>query len=150
MSEYPFTQVDVFAHGDFTGNPLAVVHDADSIDPRSMQQITRWTNLSEAAFLLAPTHPDADYRVRIFEPKHELPFAGHPTLGACAAWLHAGGVPQRETVIVQECGAGLIELRRLQFGLAFAAPPMIRHEPVAADDFERAISALGLHADDCR
>ena len=78
MSTYPFTQVDVFTDGDFTGNPLAVVHDADSIDPRSMQHITRWTNLSEAAFLLEPTHPDADYRVRIFEPKTELPFAGHP------------------------------------------------------------------------
>lgn len=146
MTTHRFSQVDVFADGAFTGNPLAVVHDADSIVAASMQHITRWTNLSEAAFLSAPTHPDADYRVRIFEPKHELPFAGHPTLGACAAWSHAGGVPKRDGVVVQECGAGLIEIRTVDQGFAFAAPSMIRHEPVADEDLERALDVLGLVA----
>lgn len=113
-----------------------------------MQHITRWTNLSEAAFLSAPTHPDADYRVRIFEPKQELPFAGHPTLGACAAWAHAGGVPKRDGVVVQECGAGLIEIRPVDHGFAFAAPSMVRHEPVAAADLGRALDVLGLDAGD--
>jgi predicted PhzF superfamily epimerase YddE/YHI9 len=99
---YRFDQVDVFASGPFTGNPLAVIHDAESLSAAMMQTVTRWTNLSEAAFLLAPAAAEADYRVRIFEPKSELPFAGHPTLGACAAWLAAGGNPKRDDVIVQE------------------------------------------------
>jgi PhzF family phenazine biosynthesis protein len=94
VTAFPFRQVDVFADGAFTGNPLAVIYDADDISTEEMQTVTRWTNLSEAAFLLQPTELTADYRVRIFEPKLELPFAGHPTLGACAAWLDAGGEPQ--------------------------------------------------------
>ena len=149
MSRHRFDQVDVFAAAAFTGNPLAVIHDADELPTATMQHLTRWTNLSEAAFVLAPTAPGADYRVRIFEPKTELPFAGHPTLGACAAWLAAGGVPLRDDVIVQECGAGLIEIRRsASSGLAFAAPPMIRHESVENVDLTRALDVLGIDAGD--
>lgn len=147
MTSYRFDQVDVFAAGALTGNPLAVVHDADDLSAVTMQTVTRWTNLSEAAFLIAPEAADADYRVRIFEPKSELPFAGHPTLGVCAAWLAAGGVPRRPGVIVQECGAGLIEIRQSASGdLAFAAPPMIRHEPVDPSDLDRACAVLGIDA----
>ncbi len=149
MTVHAFRQVDVFANGEFTGNPLAVVHDADDVAADAMQTVTRWTNLSEAAFLLQPTDAGADYRVRIFEPKAELPFAGHPTLGACAAWLDAGGVPQRPGIVVQECGAGLIEIRVGRDGaLAFAAPPMTRHEPVDRADLDRAMRLLGLGPDD--
>jgi PhzF family phenazine biosynthesis protein len=146
---HAFRQVDVFADGAFTGNPLAVLHDANDVPAEVMQTITRWTNLSEAAFLLQPTHAAADYRVRIFEPKVELPFAGHPTLGACAAWLDAGGVPQQPGVVVQECAAGLIKIRIADDGgLAFAAPPMTRHQPVAQPDLDRAMRLLGLGVDD--
>ena len=149
MSTHRFDQVDVFAAAPFTGNPLAVIHDADDLSTSAMQHLTRWTNLSEAAFLMAPTAPGADYRVRIFEPKSELPFAGHPTLGACAAWLARGGVPQRDGVIVQECEAGQIIIRRSDSGaLAFAAPPMIRHEPVGPGDMARVLEVLGVDAQD--
>lgn len=148
MTSYPFRQVDVFTRGAFTGNPLAVVCDANDLSTDEMQTITQWTNLSEAAFLLEPTEPTADYRVRIFEPKVELPFAGHPTLGACAAWLDVGGAPRRPGVVVQECAAGLIEIRIGEEGLAFAAPPMMRHEPVAPVDLDRALRLLGLADND--
>ena len=148
MTVHPFRQVDVFTNGPFTGNPLAVVHDADDVSTDEMQTITRWTNLSEAAFLMQPTVPGADYLVRIFEPKTELPFAGHPTLGACAAWLDAGGVPREPGVVVQECGAGLVKIKRTAEGLAFAAPPTLRHEPIADDDLQRALDALGLARSD--
>lgn len=149
MTRHDFRQVDVFANGAFTGNPLAVVHDADDVSTEMMQTVTRWTNLSEAAFLLQPTQSSADYRVRIFEPKAELPFAGHPTLGACAAWLDAGGTTQQPGVVVQECAAGLIQIRLTDDGgLAFAAPPMTRHEPVMPPDLDRAMHLLGLSGDD--
>ena len=148
MTVHPFRQVDVFTNGPFTGNPLAVVHDADNVAASEMQTLTRWTNLSEAAFLMQPTVPGADYLVRIFEPKTELPFAGHPTLGACAAWLDAGGVPREPGVVVQECGAGLVEIKRTAEGLAFAAPPTLRHEPIDDDELQRALDTLGLDADD--
>ena len=149
MRTYRFDQVDVFASGPFTGNPLAVIHDAESLSAAMMQTVTRWTNLSEAAFLLAPTAADADYRVRIFEPKSELPFAGHPTLGACAAWLAAGGKPKRDGVIVQECKAGIINIRQSSSGsLAFEAPPMIRYESVDANDLEPVLNVLGIDAAD--
>lgn len=148
MSTHPFRQVDVFTRGAFTGNPVAIVHDADDVSTEEMRGITRWTNLSEAAFLLEPLQPNADYRVRIFEPKVELPFAGHPTLGACAAWLDAGGVPQQPGTVIQECAAGLIEIRIADAGLAFAAPPMVRHEPVDNDTFAHALRMFGLSADD--
>lgn len=123
-------QVDVFGARAFTGNPVAVVLDAEDLSSAEMQAFTRWTNLSEATFLLPPTQADADYRVRIFTRSRELPFAGHPTLGSCHAWLAAGGRPRRADLIVQECGAGLIRIRRDASGLAFAAPPLLRSGPV--------------------
>ncbi|MCT2401489.1 PhzF family phenazine biosynthesis protein [Novosphingobium mangrovi (ex Huang et al. 2023)] len=122
----PFKLVDVFGTDPFTGNPLAVIADGEDLDTEDMQRITRWLNLSETTFLLPPTRDDADYRVRIFTLAHELPFAGHPTLGTCHAWLEAGGRPKREGIVVQECGVGLVEIRREAERLAFAAPPLIR------------------------
>ena len=124
-----FTMVDVFGSGPFSGNPLAVVHDADALDTEAMQRITRWFNLSETAFLCAPTDSAADYRVRIFTLDRELPFAGHPTLGSCHAWRAAGGQAKGEA-IVQQCGLGLVEVREVDGMFAFAAPPMIRSGPV--------------------
>ena len=117
-----FHQIDVFSEQPCLGNPVAVVRDADRLDTDAMQRFAAWTNLSETTFLLAPTTPDADYRVRIFAPDGELPFAGHPTLGSCHAWLDGD---ERDRV-VQECGAGLVELRRIDGRLAFAAPPLVR------------------------
>ncbi|MFS0773324.1 PhzF family phenazine biosynthesis protein [Sphingomonas sp. 1P08PE] len=124
--------VDVFHDGPFTGNPLAVVMGGQDIDTATMQRMTRWFNLSETAFLLPPTDPAADYRVRIFTLERELPFAGHPTLGSCHAWLKAGNTPRDPARIVQECGAGLVPLRRDGDRLAFAAPPLLRSGPVDA------------------
>jgi PhzF family phenazine biosynthesis protein len=121
-----FQLVDVFGEEPFTGNPLAVVTSDRPLDVAKMQQITRWLNLSETTFLLPPTSTEADYRVRIFTLERELPFAGHPTLGTCHAWLAAGGVPRTPGTIVQECGAGLIRLRWDGDRLAFAAPPILR------------------------
>jgi PhzF family phenazine biosynthesis protein len=126
-----FSQVDVFTAEPYRGNPVAVVHDADGIRDDDLLRFAQWTNLSETTFLLPPTTADADYRVRIFTPASELPFAGHPTLGSCHAWLEAGGEAHDTNVIVQECGAGLIRVRRLTGGiLAFAEPPLIRSGPV--------------------
>src|ERR671916_498870 len=107
----PFRQVDVFSSEPLLGNPVAVVHDADGLEDAEMRAFARWTNLSETTFLLPPTQEDADYRLRIFTPGGELPFAGHPTLGSAHAWLGAGGVPRRDGVVVQECGVGLVEVR---------------------------------------
>ena len=142
-----FTQLDVFASGPFTGNPLAVVLDGEALSTEAMQRITDWTNLSEATFLLPPTDPAADYRVRIFCPGRELPFAGHPTLGSCAAWLATGATPQRDDRIVQQCGAGLIPIRRDGDRLAFAAPPLIRSGQVEADVLAERLDQLGLEPD---
>jgi PhzF family phenazine biosynthesis protein len=125
-----FRQVDVFAEEPFVGNPVAVVHGADGLTDEEMRLFARWTNLSETTFLLPPTDERADYRVRIFTPAQELPFAGHPTLGTAHAWLEAGGPPARRDVIIQECAAGLVTLRRTSQGLAFKAPPMTRSGPV--------------------
>lgn len=116
-----FTQVDVFTAVPLKGNPLAVVHGADGMSDAEMAAFANWTNLSETAFLLAPTDPNADYCVRIFTPRSELPFAGHPTLGSCHAWLAAGGTP-RGDIVVQQCTAGLIRIKRAAGRLAFAAP----------------------------
>ena len=127
-----YTLVDVFGSEPFSGNPLPVIHDADALPTEEMQRITRWFGYSETAFLVAPDDPAADYRVRIFTLDRELPFAGHPTLGSCHAWLGAGGVPANPDRLVQQCGAGLIELRRIGDQLAFAAPPLIRSGPVDA------------------
>jgi len=146
MSRFGFDQVDVFAGTALRGNPLAVVHRADALDDEGMQAFARWTNLSETTFLLAPTDPGADYRVRIFTPAGELPFAGHPTLGSCHAWLGRGGVPKRDGAIVQQCGVGLVRLRRDGNALAFAAPPLAR-KVVDADDLEAALAALGIGRD---
>jgi PhzF family phenazine biosynthesis protein len=121
-----FRQVDVFTDTPYLGNPVAVIHDADGLSTEEMQRIANWTNLSETTFVLPPDEETADYRVRIFTPMRELPFAGHPTLGTCHAWLEAGGRPARDDAIVQQCQAGLIEIRRVAQGLAFAAPPLIR------------------------
>lgn len=142
-----FRQVDVFSDTSLRGNPVAVVHDADGIDDDQMQAFARWTNLSETTFLLPPTDPTADYRLRIFTPGDELPFAGHPTLGSAHAWLEAGGRPASEGQVVQECAAGLIRLRRTD-RLAFAAPPLLRSGPVADDDLAGVLPALGLEVAD--
>ncbi|MDP5053079.1 MAG: PhzF family phenazine biosynthesis protein, partial [Congregibacter sp.] len=125
-----FSQVDVFAGERYRGNPVAVVHDADALGTEEMARFARWTNLSETTFLLKPTVKNADYRLRIFTPGGELPFAGHPTLGSCHAWLEQGGVPTQSTNIVQECGAGLVRIRRDAQGLAFAAPALLRTGPL--------------------
>ena len=129
MTDFTFRQVDVFATDALTGNPLAVVLDADTLSDAEMAAFARWTNLSETTFLLKPQSPAADYRVRIFTPVRELPFAGHPTLGSCHVWLEAGGVPRGDD-IVQECGVGPVRIRRDGETLAFAAPPLRRTGPV--------------------
>ena len=118
-----FDQLDVFSADGLRGNPLAVVHDATGLDDARMAAFARWTNLSETTFLFPPTDPAADYRVRIFTPGGELPFAGHPTLGSCEAWLLAGGQPKQPGEVVQQCGVGLVRVRRAGRRLAFAAPP---------------------------
>jgi PhzF family phenazine biosynthesis protein len=136
-----FQQVDVFTPLAFKGNPLAVVLNAENLSDDQMAAIANWTNLSETAFLLAPTDLSADYRVRIFTPERELPFAGHPTLGSCHVWLSAGNSPKGEHV-VQECGVGLVRIKRDGRRLAFAAPPLRRSGNVAPDLLARL--ALGL------
>jgi PhzF family phenazine biosynthesis protein len=143
--ERPFKQVDVFTATAYRGNPLAVVLDGSGLDDEAMQRFARWTNLSETTFLLPPTQPGADYRVRIFTPGGELPFAGHPTLGSCHAWLEAGGKPGRDDVVVQECQVGLVRIRREAGRLAFAAPPLKLASPGPALSAKVA-AALGLKA----
>ncbi|HJV71799.1 PhzF family phenazine biosynthesis protein [Ideonella sp.] len=138
-----FSQLDVFTATPLKGNPLAVVHDADGLSDAEMAAFARWTNLSETTFLLPPTDARADYRVRIFTPGGELPFAGHPTLGSCHAWLAAGGVPKQAGQIVQQCGVGLVTVRRDGTRLAFAAPPLKR-EPVDDGLLAQVVDALGL------
>lgn len=126
----PFQQVDVFSRGPYRGNPLAVVLDAAGMAAGKMQQFANWTNLSETTFLLPPTDPRADYRVRIFTGSEEFPFAGHPTLGSAHAWLESGGVPKSGGFIVQECAAGLVKVKHDGGRLAFAAPALTRFGPV--------------------
>lgn len=139
-----FCQVDVFGDGGITGNPLAVVLDGDGLNPAAMQAFATWTNLSETTFLLRPTRPEADYRVRIFTATSELPFAGHPTLGSAHAWLDTGGVPRDRGEIVQECGVGLVRLRWDGERLAFAAPPRRRSGPLDEAHLALAEAALGM------
>jgi PhzF family phenazine biosynthesis protein len=150
MATYDFAQVDVFAPAPLTGNPVAVVHDAVGLDDQELAAFARWTNLSETTFLLPPIDPAADYRLRIFTPAAELPFAGHPTLGSAHAWLEAGGRPRRtdEGMIVQECGLGLVELRRNADGLAFRAPELLRSGPVEPATVAAAAAGLGLSVED--
>ena len=139
-----FQQIDVFGAEPFTGNPLAVVLGAEGLSTEEMQNFARWTNLSETAFLLPATSAAADYRVRIFTLARELPFAGHPTLGSCHAWLTAGGEPRRPDLVVQECPAGLVPIRRGDDGLAFAAPPLLRSGPVDESLVEQLAFVLGV------
>ena len=142
MTQHVFSQVDVFTHTPLLGNPLAVVHGADALSDSQMQALARWTNLSETSFLLKPTDPAADYRVRIFTPSRELPFAGHPTLGSCHAWLGAGGRP-RSAHVVQQCGVGLVRIRRDGARLAFAAPPLRRTGAVEPEVLAHIARTLG-------
>lgn len=139
-----FDLVDVFGLEPFSGNPLAVVTSDVDFDTAEMQRIARWLNLSETTFLLPPTDPRADYRVRIFSLTQELSFAGHPTLGTCHVWLNHGGRPQSGDEIVQQCGAGLVHIRRSGGRLAFAAPPLIRSGPVDEADLVAAAKVLRI------
>jgi PhzF family phenazine biosynthesis protein len=145
--EFAFQQVDVFSSQPLLGNPLAVVIGADALSDDQMSAFASWTNLSETTFLLEPRSPDADYRVRIFTRQREVPFAGHPTLGSCHVWLAAGGVPKGKE-IVQECGLGLIHIRRSPEHLSFVAPKLVRSGPVAPAILARVISGLNLTPDE--
>ncbi|CAN7278552.1 PhzF family phenazine biosynthesis protein [Neorhizobium sp. LjRoot104] len=143
MPAFSFQQVDVFSSQPMRGNPLAVVADADALGEAQMQAFANWTNLSETTFLLSPRDPKAHYRVRIFTPKQELPFAGHPTLGSCHVWLSQSGAVAADE-IVQECEAGLIRIRRDSQRLSFAAPPLRREGPVEAEIVERVARGLEI------
>jgi PhzF family phenazine biosynthesis protein len=148
MRKFRFSQVDVFSADPLKGNPLAVVHAANGVGEEEMAALARWTNLSETTFLLPPGDPGADYYVRIFTPQSELPFAGHPTLGSCHAWLAAGGKPRTAGVVVQECGVGLVRVRCDGPRLEFAAPPRRRTGPLEAEVREKIARALALGAGD--
>ena len=152
MRQRPYLQVDVFTPEPYRGNPLAVVLDGEGLTAEAMQQFTNWTNLSEATFVLPPTPEGraagADYRVRIFSPGRELPFAGHPTLGSCHAWLQSGGQPLVAGRVVQECGVGLVALRQDDDRLAFAAPPLIKSGPLDEADVARIAQGLGVARSD--
>lgn len=142
-----FVQVDVFGETPYRGNPLAVVIDAEGLTTTDMQKFAKWTNLSETTFLLPPTHTCADYKVRIFTPTNELPFAGHPTLGSSHAWLANGGMPKSEDFVVQECGVGLVTVRRDGNLLSFAAPPLLRSGAVDEALIDEASMSLGITRD---
>ncbi len=144
MATRSFKQVDVFTAEPYRGNPVAVVLDGEGLSDSEMQRFAHWTNLSETTFLLPPTSPGADYRVRIFSPGSELPFAGHPTIGSCHAWLETGGVPAIEGTVVQECGVGLVTLRREDTRLAFAAPPLIKDGAVDPAEVELVCKVLQI------
>ena len=145
MRNRNFKQVDVFTAVPYRGNPVAVVLDGGELTEEQMQRFARWTNLSETTFLLPPRSAEADYRVRIFTPGGELPFAGHPTIGSCHAWLEGGGQPRNAGLVVQECQVGLVPLRRDGSRLAFGAPPLRRGEPDAAV-VSQLLPVLGLQA----
>ena len=136
--------VDVFTTMPYRGNPVAVVLDGEGLDGEQMQRLAHWMNLSETTFVLPASDPEADYRLRIFTPVAELPFAGHPTLGSCHAWLAGGGRSKREEEIIQECGAGLIAVHRTPEGLAFGAPPVVRGGIVEEQLITRLASLLGI------
>jgi PhzF family phenazine biosynthesis protein len=144
----PISQVDVFSSVPYRGNPVAVVLDGAGLSTEEMQRFTHWMNLSETTFVFPPDSDGADYRVRIFTPGQELPFAGHPTLGTCHAWLEAGGTPRQPGVVVQECGAGLVTLRQSGGRLAFAAPPVLRDGPVDEELLTRIASMLRIDRSD--
>ena len=140
--------VDVFGSRPLLGNPLGVVHGGCGLSDGAMQELTRWLGFSETTFLLPPTDPAADYRVRIFTPAGELPFAGHPTLGSCHAWLAAGKAPKLAERVVQQCGIGLVTVRREGELLAFRAPPLIRSGPLSAEERDTAIRTAGVREGD--
>jgi PhzF family phenazine biosynthesis protein len=139
-----FAQVDVFSLEPYLGNPVAVVLDGEDLSDAEMLRLARWTNLSETTFVLPPTSPSADYRLRIFTPGSELPFAGHPTLGSAHAWLEAGGIPSDPQFIVQESAAGLVRVRRDGPQLSFAAPPTIRSGSLDEEYLDQIITAFGI------
>ena len=139
----PFLQLDVFATTPYSGNPLAVVLGAEGLDTGRMRVISSWTNLSECTFVLPPTEPGVDHRVRIFSGRTELPFAGHPTLGTAAAWVHSGGVPRVDGTIVQQCGIGPVEVAHSGDHFAFAAPATLREGPASSEDLAHAAEVLG-------
>ncbi|AWB82018.1 phenazine biosynthesis protein PhzF [Corynebacterium yudongzhengii] len=143
-AQLDFLELDVFVSGAFTGNPLAVVAGADALDTSMMQRIASWTNFSETTFILTPRDPNADYRVRIFTPARELPFAGHPTLGTAKAWLELGGTPRKPGVLMQECESGTVAVRVDGEQLAFAAPPLTKCGPLSAAELDRVAKSLGL------
>jgi PhzF family phenazine biosynthesis protein len=143
----PFAQVDVFTATPYAGNPVAVVLDGTGLTTEEMQRFASWTNLSETTFVLPPADPAADYLVRIFTPTLELPFAGHPTLGTCHAWLEAEKTPKSDDAVVQECGAGLVRVRRTADGLAFQAPPLRRSGPVEEALIAEICAAMGIQRD---
>jgi len=136
--------VDVFCDGELSGNPLGVVHGGDDLSAEEMQSFTNWLGFSETTFLLPPSHREADYRVRIFYPGGELPFAGHPTLGSCHSWLAAGGESARAGVVVQECGIGLVEIRLSGDNLAFKAPELSKYEALTDEERSQAIALTGI------
>jgi PhzF family phenazine biosynthesis protein len=140
----PFYLVDVFTETAFGGNPLPVIFGGEDMPTDEMLRLTRWMNHSETTFVVKPTDPKADYRVRIFTPDREMPFAGHPTLGTCFAWLENGGVPAKDGLIIQQCGAGLVEVRQTASGLAFAAPQVIKSGAVDAALIDELASFLNL------
>jgi PhzF family phenazine biosynthesis protein len=144
MPRFKFTQVNVFSADPLSGNPLVVVHTATGLSDERMAALARWTNLSETTFLLPPTDAGADYYVRIFTPFAELPFAGHPTLGSCHAWLAAGGKPREKSIVVQQCGVGLVRVRCDGPRLEFSAPPLRRTGPLGADVLTQITHALGI------
>ena len=138
--------VDVFGSDTFSGNPPVVIVGAEALATDEMQRLTRWFNLSETSFLLPPTNPVADYRVRIFTLDREMPFAGHPTLGTCHVWLKNGDVPKSGTDIIQECGAALVRIRRDRDRLSFAAPPLIRSGAPSLEERIEAQEFLGINS----
>lgn len=142
-----FAQVDVFGTTPAAGNPVAVVLDGDGLSGSTMQQLAAWLNVAETTFVLPSKYARADYRVRIFTVTEELPFAGHPTLGTCHAWIESGGQPKSKGVVVQECAGGLVSVRRDSHGLAFAAPPLIRSGSVDAQTRSVVLAALGVAED---
>jgi len=148
MRSFRFSQVNVFSTRPLGGNPLAVVHAADGLTDVQMAALARWTNLSETTFLLPPTDASADYYVRIFYPGGELPFAGHPTLGSCHAWLAGGGAPRERDVVIQQCGVGLVRVRRDGPRLEFAAPPVRRTGPLEPEILAKITRALALSDSD--
>lgn len=147
MQQRPFRQIDVFSHHPGFGNPVAVVLDAQGLSDADMRRFAAWTNLSETTFLMPPTAAGhaagADYRLRIFSPRGELPFAGHPTLGTCRAWLQQGHTPRVPGLVVQESAQGLVQIEHQGETLAFAAPPLQRSKPSPAL-VPLVASALGL------